>query len=443
MNAILDIDNALHPTNEALMARRQASVARGIGNAHAVFAAHADNALVWDVQGRRYIDFCAGIAVVNTGHRHPSVMRALTAQAERFTHTCFQVVAYESYVALAERLCALAPGDSRKKAFFMSTGAEAVENAIKIARRATGRQAVIAFDGAFHGRTLLTMALTGKVEPYKSGFGPLPADVYHVPYPSEVHGVTVSDSLTAIERLFRHQVEPARVAALIVEPVQGEGGYLPAPEGFLAALRALCDRHGIVMIADEIQTGIGRTGRMFAVEHAGVEPDLITLAKGLGGGTPISALVGRADVIDTVPAGGLGSTYAGSPLACAAALAVLDAIEDEGLLARSVALGERLRGRLQDLAMSHSCVADVRGLGAMTAIEFGHDGDVERPAADVAAALKSEAARRGLLLLTCGTHGNVVRVMVPLTIPDEQLEEGLDIFEAALAAVVESRAALA
>src|SRR4029453_5166833 len=228
-------------------------------------------------------------------------------------------VAYESYVALAERLCALAPGDFPKKAFFMSTGAEAVENAIKIARRATGRQAVIAFEGGFHGRTLLTMALTGKVDPTKSGFGPLPADVYHVPYPSEVHGVTVPDSLAAIERLFKHQVEPARVAALIVEPVQGEGGYLPAPEGFLAALRALCDRHGMLLVADEIQTGIGRTGRMFSVEHSGVAPDLITLATGRGGGTPISAVVGRAAVIDAVPPGGLGSTYAGSPLACAAA----------------------------------------------------------------------------------------------------------------------------
>lgn len=442
MNAVLSPAATASPipsqTNEALMARRRASVARGIGNAHAVFAGHADNATVWDVEGRRYIDFCAGIAVVNTGHRHPRVMRALQLQAEHFTHTCFQVVAYESYVALAERLCALAPGAGPKKAFFMSTGAEAVENAVKIARCATGRQAVIAFEGAFHGRTMLGMALTGKVEPYKSGFGPLPADVYHVPFPSEVHGISVADSLASIDRLFKFHVEPARVAALIVEPVQGEGGYLPAPAGFLAALRALCDRHGMLMIADEIQTGMGRTGRMFAVEHADVVPDLITLAKGLGGGTPISAVVGRAEVVDAVPAGGLGSTYAGSPLACAAALGVLDAIESDGLLARSVVIGERLRERFRSMAASFPCIADVRGLGAMTAVEFGHGGDIGRPAADIASALKSEAARRGLLLLTCGNYGNVVRVMVPLTIPQAQLDEGLDIFEASLAAVTNS-----
>ena len=435
MNAILDSMYADQPSNHALMARRHASVARGIGNAHAIFAAHADNALLWDVEGRRYIDFCAGIAVVNTGHRHPRVMRALLDQAEHFTHTAFQVVAYESYIALAERLCELAPGKQPRKAFFMSTGAEAVENAVKIARHATGRQAVIAFEGGFHGRTLLTMALTGKVAPYKSGFGALAADVYHVPYPSEVHGITTADSLAAIDRLFKFHVEATRVAALIVEPVQGEGGYLPAPEGFLAALRTLCDQHGILLIADEIQTGIGRTGRMFAVEHSGVAPDLITLAKGLGGGTPISAVVGRADVIDAVPPGGLGSTYAGAPLACAAALGVLDAIESEQLLERSLLIGERLRTRLRGMAMTHPCIADVRGLGAMTAVEFCHAGDIDRPAADIAGALKTEAARRGLLLLTCGSYGNVVRVMVPLTIPDEHLDEGLDIFEASLAAI--------
>lgn len=435
MNAILQPAAAARPTNDALMARRQACVARGIGNAHAVFATHADNALLWDVESRRYIDFCGGIAVVNTGHRHPRVMRALFEQAEHFTHTCFQVVAYEGYIALAERLCALAPGASPKKAFFMSTGAEAVENAIKIARHATGRQAVIAFEGAFHGRTLMAMALTGKVAPYRSGFGSMPGDVYHVPYPSAVHGITAADSLAAIDRLFRYHVEAARVAALIVEPVQGEGGYLPAPEGFLAALRALCDRHGIVMIADEIQTGMGRTGRMFAVEHAGIEPDLITLAKGLGGGTPISAVVGRAEVVDSVPSGGLGSTYAGNPLACAAGLGVLDAIASDGLLQRSVAIGERLRERLRGMAASCGFIADVRGLGAMTAIEFCRDGDIGQPAPEFAAALKTEAAQRGLLLLTCGNHGNIVRVMVPLTIPFGQLDEGLEIFEASLRAV--------
>lgn len=423
--------NAIH-SNENLLLRRASSVARAIGSAHTLFVHRASNAEIWDVDGRRYIDFCAGIAVVNTGHCHPRVVQAIQAQAERFTHTCFQVVAYESYVALAERLCALAPGASPKKALFMSTGAEAVENAVKIARYATGRSAVIAFEGAFHGRTQLGMALTGKVAPYKEGFGALGADIYHVPYPSPVHGVSVEDSLYAIERLFKYQVQATRVAALIVEPVQGEGGYLPAPEGFLAALRKICDQHGIVMIADEIQTGVGRTGKMFAVEHSGVQPDLITLAKGLGGGTPISAVVGEASIVDAVPPGGLGSTYAGSPLACEAALAVLDTLEAEKLFARSMEIGERLRGRLRTLSGRHKVIADVRGLGAMTALEFAHDGDLHRPAAGVATALKNEAARNGLLLLTCGNHGNAIRIMVPLTISDITLEEGLRILEESL-----------
>lgn len=422
-------------SNEKLMLRRTASVARAIGSAHTLFAQRADNAEIWDVEGRRYIDFCAGIAVVNTGHCHPRVVEAVRAQAELFTHTCFQVVAYQSYVALAERLCALAPGASTKKALFMSTGAEAVENAVKIARHATGRDAVIAFEGAFHGRTQLGMALTGKVAPYKEGFGALGADIYHVPYPSPVHGITVADTLHAIERLFRYHVQATRVAALIVEPVQGEGGYLPAPDGFLAALRGICNQHGIVMIADEIQTGMGRTGKLFAMEHSGVEPDLITLAKGLGGGTPISAVVGKAEIVDAVPPGGLGSTYAGSPLACEAALAVLDVLESEQLCARSLDLGEQLRMRLGELAKRYPVVADVRGLGAMTALEFAHDGDLQRPAAGLATALKNEAARRGLLLLTCGSHGNAIRIMVPLTISDATLEEGLSILEASLAVV--------
>jgi 4-aminobutyrate aminotransferase/4-aminobutyrate aminotransferase/(S)-3-amino-2-methylpropionate transaminase len=329
----------------------------------------------------------------------------------------------------------MAPGPSPKKAFFMTTGAEAVENAVKIARRATGRSAVIAFEGAFHGRTLLGMALTGKVQPYKVGFGPLPAEVYHVPFPNPLRGVSTSDSLGAIDRLFKHQVAAEQVAALIVEAVQGEGGYIPAPQGFLPALRELCDRHGIVMIVDEIQTGIGRTGKMFAVEHYGVEPDLMTLAKGLGGGTPISAVVGKAELIDAVPPGGLGSTYAGSPLACSAALGVLETIADEGLLTRSETIGETLRERFHELADRTPEVVDVRGLGAMTAIEFCVGGDLDRPGTEIANAVKAEAARRSLLLLTSGNHGNVIRIMVPLTIPMSQLNEGLDIFDAAVQAV--------
>ena len=426
-------------SNQTLMQRRENSVPRAIGHAHGIFAARASNAEIWDVEGRRYIDFCAGIAVVNTGHRHPAVMRAITAQNELFTHTCFQVVAYESYVALAEQLCRLAPGASPKKALFMTTGAEAIENAVKIARHATGRDAVIAFEGSFHGRTQLGMALTGKVAPYKLGFGPLGADIYHLPFPSALHGVSVYDSLQALDRLFRYHVEARRVAALLVEPVQGEGGYLPAPAGFLTQLRTLCDTHGIVMIADEIQTGMGRTGKMFAVEHEGVEPDLITLAKGLGGGTPISAVVGKASVIDAVPPGGLGSTYAGHPVACAAALAVLETIAQEKLLARSLELGERLRAHLRALAVGNPAIGDVRGLGAMTAVEFFRNGDPKQPDPELAAALKTEAARRGLLLLTCGSYGNAIRIMVPLTIPMAQLEEGLQIFEEALNAVTAGR----
>lgn len=438
MNALTQTNQVNARTNASLTSRRNACIARGVANAHQVFAVHADNAEIWDVEGRRYLDFCAGIAVVNTGHRHDGVMRRLKEQCEHFTHTCFQVVAYESYVELAERLCRIAPGVTPKKAFFMTTGAEAVENAVKVARRATGRSAVIAFEGAFHGRTLLGMALTGKVQPYKAGFGPLPADVYHVPYPNALHGVTQEASLDAIARLFKHQVEAERVAALIVEAVQGEGGYIPAPHGFLPALRRLCDQHGIVMIVDEIQTGIGRTGKMFAVEHYGVEPDLMTLAKGLGGGTPISAVVGKAALIDAVPPGGLGSTYAGSPLACSAALGVLDAIDADGLLARSEAVGEILRERFHALADRCTEIVDVRGLGAMTALEFGIEGDPARPGTDLANAVKAEAARRGLLLLTSGNYGNVIRIMVPLTIPIAQLNEGLDLFEASVEAVCAS-----
>lgn len=416
----------------ALIARRNAAVPRGIGNAHPVYAARAENGEIWDVEGRRYIDFCAGIAVLNTGHRHPAVMRAVAAQAERFSHTCFQVVAYEAYVALAERLAALAPGSFAKKAFFMSTGAEAVENAIKVARAYTKRAAVITFDGAFHGRTFFAMAMTAKVQPYKQGFGPLPGDVYSTPFPSEVQGVSVDDAIAGVERLFKYQVDPARVAAIVVEPVQGEGGYTPAPALFLQRLRKLTEDHGILLIADEIQTGIARAGRVFATEHAGVVPDLTTLAKGLGGGMPISAVVGRADVLDAVPPGGLGSTYAGHPMACAAALAVLDVVQQEGLCERSEAIGERLRAGFRRLAREHRCIGDVRGQGAMTGVEFCIDGDRSRPAPEIANAVKAEAFKRGLLLLTCGVYGNVIRVMVPLTVSDALLDEGLQVIASVL-----------
>lgn len=327
-------------SNEEMMLRRAAAVPRGVSQAHPLFVRRASNAEIWDVEGRRFIDFCGGIAVVNTGHCHPKVVEAVAAQLGSYTHTCFQVVAYDNYVALAERLNALAPGATPKKTFFMSTGAEAVENAVKIARASTGRSGIIAFAGGFHGRTMMALALTGKVDPYKAGFGPYPGEVFHAPYPCALHGTSVDDAMRGIEALLKSDIEPQRVAATIVEPVQGEGGYYPAPPEFMRRLRQLCDRHGIVLIADEIQTGIGRTGKMFAVEHSGVVPDIITLAKGLGGGFPISAILGRADLMDVASAGGLGGTYAGSPVACAAALAVLDVIEQEHLLERSIRLGE-------------------------------------------------------------------------------------------------------
>ena len=422
-------------TNKQLLERRNAAVARGVGTMHPIFPARALNAELWDVEGRRFVDFAGGIAVLNTGHCHPGVIAAAAAQLEKYTHPCFQVTAYEPYVELAERLNALAPGKEAKKSIFLSTGAEAVENAIKIARAHTGRTGVIAFDGAFHGRTTMTMALTGKVQPYKAGFGSLAADVYHVPYPSALHGVSTADSMAAIERLFKVDVEPARIAAIIVEPVQGEGGFYVAPPEFLKAIRALCDKHGIVMIADEIQSGAGRTGKWLAIEHSGVVPDLITMAKSLAGGFPLSAVIGKAGIVDSVPTGGLGGTYGGNPVACAAALAVLDAFDKEGLLERSTKIGERIQRRLQSLAQRLDRIGEVRGLGAMVAMELFKDAGRSVPDAELTKALVAGALERGLILLSCGTYANVVRILVPLTASDEIVDEGLKIIEETLLAL--------
>jgi len=419
-----------------LMSRRAAALPRGVGQAHPLFAARARNAEIWDVEGRRFIDFVAGIAVVNTGHGHPAVIEAAARQIPQFTHTCFQVVGYESYLRLCERLNALAPGETPKKTMLLSTGAEAVENAIKIARAHTGRPGVIAFNGAFHGRTLLALGLTGKIDPYKLGVGPFPGEIFHAPYPCALRGVSVDEAIAGVERLFKNDIEAARVAAFIIEPVQGEGGYHPAPPEFLRRLRELADRHGILLIADEIQTGIARTGKLFAMEHSGVAADLTTLAKGLGGGFPVAAVVGRAEVMDALGPGGLGSTYAGSPLACEAALAVLDVVERENLCARAATLGAHIQARLLTLAGTHDCIGDVRGLGAMVALEFCHARDPQRPAPELTKAVIGEAAARGLLLLSCGTYGNVLRLMVPLTIEEAILDEGLDLIAAAIAAVV-------
>ncbi|WP_421932005.1 4-aminobutyrate--2-oxoglutarate transaminase [Phenylobacterium sp.] len=420
--------------NAALQARRVAAIPRGVATATAIFADRADNSELWDAEGRRYVDFAGGIAVLNTGHRHAGVMAAVSAQMERYTHTAFQVVAYEPYVALAERLNALAPIEGPAKTILFTTGAEAVENAVKIARAATGRSAVIAFTGGFHGRTMLTMGLTGKALPYKHRFGPMPAEIYHAPFPIPHYGVTAEDSLRALEFIFRADAAPDRVAAIILEPVQGEGGFHVAPTEFMQALRALCDRHGILLIADEIQAGFGRTGKMFAVEHTGVKPDLITVAKSLAGGFPLAGVIGRAELMDAPEPGGLGGTYAGSPIACAAALAVLDAIAEEGLLARAQALGERTRARLADFEARNDLrpIAGIRGPGAMIAFDLVTSRGGREPDGAAAKLVTAKALEEGLILLSCGIHGETIRLLYPLTISDALLDEGLDRLEDAL-----------
>jgi len=425
-------------TNAGIMARRRAALPTGLGQTYDVVADRAENAEVWDVEGKRYIDFGGGIAVLNTGHRHPKIVAAVKAQLDKVHHTCFQVLAYEPYIELAERLIAKTPGDFAKKAYFLSTGAEAVENAVKVARAATKRQAVIAFGGGFHGRTLLGMALTGKVAPYKAGFGPFPAEIYHAEFPNPLHGVSVADSLKSIEHIFKYDVEAERVAAIILEPVQGEGGFYIAPPEFAQALRKLCDQHGIVLIADEVQTGAGRTGTWLACEQWGVAPDIVTMAKSMAGGFPISAVIGKAELMDKPLPGGLGGTYAGNPLACAAALAVLDVFEEEHLLDRSKAVGETLMTGLKAIARKHASIGEVRGLGAMVAVELFKNGDLHQPDADLTKRVCAEAIKRGLVMLSCGTYGNVLRILVPLTVPDAQLAEGLGLlaeaFDAATAA---------
>jgi 4-aminobutyrate aminotransferase len=408
--------------------RKNAAISRGVGMTTQIYADRAENAEIWDKDGNRYIDFAAGIAVVNTGHRHPRVIQAVKDQLDRFTHTCHQVVPYESYVALAERLNAALPGDFPKKTAFYTTGAEAVENAIKIARHATGRPGIVAFAGGFHGRTFMGMSLTGKVQPYKAGFGPMMNDVWHLPFPNELHGVSADEALAALDRLFKADIDPARVAAIIVEPVQGEGGFYEVPAGFMQRLRATCDQHGMLLIADEVQTGFARTGKLFAMEHHGVAADLTTMAKGLGGGLPISAVTGRAEVMDSPNPGGLGGTYAGNPLAVAAAHAVLDVIEDEQLSDRATRLGQRLKQRLAGIASEVPEIVDIRGPGFMNAVEFNIAG-TEKPNPDMTNRVREEALKRNLILLTCGVYGNVIRFLAPLTIQDEVFDEALDILE--------------
>lgn len=417
--------------NSAISERKNQSISRGVGMTTQIYADRAENSEIWDVEGRRYIDFSSGIAVVNTGHRHPKVIEAVKAQLDRFTHTCHQVVPYESYVHLAERLNGMLPGKFDKKTIFVTTGAEAVENAIKIARNATGRQAVIAFSGGFHGRTFMGMALTGKVVPYKVGFGAMPADVFHAPFPVALHGVSVADSLAALDKLFKADVDPNRVAAIIVEPVQGEGGFYEAPRDFMTALRKICDQHGILLVADEVQTGFARTGKMFAMDHHDVAPDLTTMAKSLAGGFPLSAVTGRAEIMDAPGPGGLGGTYGGSPIGVAAAHAVLDVIEEEKLCDRANALGARLKQRLESIREDVPEIVDIRGPGFMNAVEFN---DVKKglPSAEFANAVRLKALDKGLILLTCGVYGNVIRFLSPITIQDGVMTEALDILESSI-----------
>jgi len=433
-NTATKIQHPVTATNAEWQARKEAAIARGEGNLAALYVERAENAEMWDVEGKRYIDFGTGIAVCNTGHTHPKVTQAVKDQIDRFSHTCVMVTPYDSAVRLAEALNELAPGDTPKKSMFVTTGAEAVENAVKIARAHTGRRAVIAFDGGYHGRTNFTLGLTGKNAPYKLGFGPFPSDIYRAPFPIPYHGITLEHTLAAIEKIFTCDIVPTEVAAIIVEPVQGEGGFYPASDEFLRALRSICDEHGIVMIADEIQSGFGRTGKFFCMEHSGVEPDLMTVAKGMAGGYPIAGVVGKADIMDAPAPGGLGGTYAGSPVGCSAALAVIEVIKEEKLLDASNHIGVIFKTRLEAIQAKHpNLIGELRmDRGAMMAVEVISNGDSEQPNPELAGKLVPLCYANGLVVLKCGIRGNVFRFLPPLTISDGLIHEGLDIFESSL-----------
>ena len=419
-----------HSKNEQLMARKAAATPRGVGVMGSFFAERAEGAELWDVEGQRYIDFAGGIAVMNVGHGHPKVLAAIEAQLNRFTHTCYQVVPYESYIALAEKLNQLTPGTHAKKTALFSTGAEAIENAVKIARAHTKRSGVIAFGGAFHGRSMFAVAMTGKVQPYKAGFGPFPPEIYHAPFPC--HCANLDEVKKAVHHLFKADIEPSRVAAIVFEPVQGEGGFNVIQPEAVHWLRALCNEHGIVLIADEVQTGFGRTGKMFAMEHFGVIPDLMVIAKSLASGVPLSAVTGRAEIMDAPAPGGLGGTYAGNPLAVAAAHAVIDVMAEEQLPQRGTRLGDQLKALLTSLRPEVPQIADVRGLGAMVAVEFANaQGE---PDAEMTKRVQAEALKRKLILLTCGVNANVVRFLFPLTTAQAVFDEALGLLRAALLA---------
>ncbi|ECW0761425.1 4-aminobutyrate--2-oxoglutarate transaminase [Salmonella enterica subsp. enterica] len=414
-------------TNNALMQRRHNAVPRGVGQIHPIFAERAENCRVWDVEGREYLDFAGGIAVLNTGHLHPGIVSAVEAQLKKLTHTCFQVLAYEPYLALCERMNQKVPGDFAKKTLLVTTGSEAVENAVKIARAATKRSGAIAFSGAYHGRTHYTLSLTGKVHPYSAGMGLMPGHVYRALYPCPLHNISDDDAIASIERIFKNDAAPEDIAAIIIEPVQGEGGFYAASPAFMQRLRALCDQHGIMLIADEVQSGAGRTGTLFAMEQMGVAADTTTFAKSIAGGFPLAGVTGRADVMDAIAPGGLGGTYAGNPIACAAALAVLDIFEQENLLQKANTLGKTLRDGLMEIAETHREIGDVRGLGAMIAIELFENGDPGKPNATLTADIVARAREKGLILLSCGPYYNILRILVPLTIEASQIRQGLEI----------------
>jgi 4-aminobutyrate aminotransferase / (S)-3-amino-2-methylpropionate transaminase / 5-aminovalerate transaminase len=424
------------PRSRALAERERNAVARPLLVHLPIFAQKAENATITDVDGNVFVDFAGGVGVVNAGHAHPRVVEAIAEQAQQFVHTDFTVVPYETYVALAERLCDLVPIAGETRAAFFNAGTEAVENAVKLARLHTGRPGVIAFEGAFHGRTLLAMTMTSKFHPYKTGMGPYAPEVYRAPYPNAYRGPSAAEALQRLERLFETHVPPTHVAAIVFEPQQGEGGFVPAPRQYVEGLRALCDRHGIVLVADEVQTGFGRTGRMFAMEHFGVEPDLVTVAKSIAGGLPLSGVIGRAEIMDGAHAGAIGGTFIGNPVAQAAALAVLDVFEDEDLVERANVVGDRIRERMLAWQGRWPAIGDVRGLGAMLAIELVHDPATKDPAADLAGAVVEASLQRGVILLKAGVHGNCIRVLCPLTIENSVLDEGLDAWEDALAAVL-------
>jgi 4-aminobutyrate aminotransferase/(S)-3-amino-2-methylpropionate transaminase len=421
-------------TQSAMLKRRENAVAAGVMSAHPVVIARAEGAQVWDVDGREYIDFVGGIGVLNVGHNHPKVIAAATAQMQQLSHNCFQVAAYAPYIELAERLNAAVGTDaSQYRTVLLTTGAEAVENAVKIARGATNRPGVIAFRGGFHGRTLLGMTLTGMSQPYKQNFGPFAPDVYHCAYPDAYRGITSKRAIDSIEELFVISISPDRVAAILVEPVQGDGGFLQAPAEFMQAIRAICDKHGIVFIADEIQTGFGRTGKMFGFQHSGVQPDLVTIAKSLAGGFPVSAVTGKVGLMNALQPGGLGGTYGGNPVACAAALAVMKVFEDEHLLERSVQLGEQLEAGFDELFAKYSCIGQSRGAGPMRALEFVTSRETKEPDAAMAQRVLDQLRKQGVLAIKCGVYRNVVRCLVPLVASSALVDRAMKAFDLAIA----------